>query len=220
MEKFVPERLGILGGTFNPIHYGHLRIAETLREVYALDEVRLIPTGIAPHRASPNVTDENRLSMTARALASAPQMKVDDREIRRKGVCYTIDTLNELKQAYPEAALVWLVGTDAFVELMRWHRWEELLEIAHLAVAYRPGLSLEDWQQTLPEPLKSVFETRLLQQKTFPYQIVSGKISLLPAEALEISATWLRTKAQEGRSLRFLTPAAVINYIEEHGLYR
>jgi nicotinate-nucleotide adenylyltransferase len=222
MGRFVPKpvTIGILGGTFDPIHYGHLRIAETLREVYALDSVRLIPTGLPPHRVSPNVTGDDRFQMVQLAIEHVPYFIADSREIVREGWCYTFDTLAEIRTENPKAQLVWLVGTDAFAQLMQWHRWQELLECAHLAIAHRPGASLQAWYAELPQALKQQYDQRQVLQSTMPYQVLTGKISLLPTILLDISATLLRDKVAQHESVRFLTPDSVIDYIEQHGLYQ
>jgi nicotinate-nucleotide adenylyltransferase len=215
-----PGAIGVLGGTFDPIHYGHLRIAETLREVYALDSVRLIPTGLPPHRASPNVTGHDRLQMVQLAVKQVPCFIADAREILREGWCYTFDTLAEIRLENPEAQLVWLVGTDAFAQLMQWHRWQELLDYAHLAIAHRPGVALQTWYAKLPYVLKQQYDQRRVLQSTMPFQALTGKISLLPTILLDISATLLRDKVARNESVRFLTPDPVIDYIEQHGLYQ
>lgn len=218
----MPERqkIGVLGGTFDPIHYGHLRIAETLREVYGLDKVLLIPTGLPPHRASPNVTGTDRLHMTQLAVGGMSHLVADAREVLRDGWCYTFDTLTELQQECPETDIVWLAGTDAFAGLTYWHRWTELLDLAHLAIACRPGLAMDHWYESLPVKLRQQYDLRLAVQNTMPYQLLTGKISLLPTINLDISATVLREKVRLGQSLRFLTPDSVIDYIDEHGLYQ
>ena len=222
MARFVsrPLKIGVFGGTFDPIHYGHLRIAETLREVYALEEVRFIPTGLPPHRVAPNVSGKDRLQMTQLASAAVINFIADPREILRQGRCYTVDTLLEIQRENPAAQLVWLLGTDAFIHLMQWHRWQELLDDAHMALVARPGVESQNWQAQLPNELAQQYEQRLVLQDTMPYQVLIGKISLLPTIPLDISATLLRRKIVQGESVRFLTPDAVIDYIEQHGLYR
>ena len=215
-----PFAIGVLGGTFDPIHYGHLRIAETLREVYALESVRLIPTGLPPHRASPQVTGHYRFQMVKSAVDHIPYFIADPREIKREGQCYTYDTLKEIQAENPQAQLVWMVGTDAFTQLFQWYRWQELLDYAHLAIVHRPGIALQSWYNQLPDQLKQQYDQRQVIQNTIPYQVLPGKISLLPSVFLDISATLLRNKITQHESVRFLTPDSVIDYINQHGLYQ
>lgn len=221
MGKFVSERLkiGFLGGAFDPIHYGHLSIAESLFHTYALDHVRLIPTGTPSHRDTPPSPAQDRLAMLKHAVEHIPYFKVDDIEILRTGVSYTIDTLMALQANYPEAQFVWALGTDAFMQLTQWRAWQILLDKAHLAIAIRPG-SDANWQEDLPFDLKQQYDARLVLQEDRPYQILPGKISLLPTVPLEISATRIRQQVHKQESVRFFTPDAVIDYIHHHGLYK
>ena len=132
--------IGIFGGTFDPIHYGHLRLAQEIAESLRLAEIRLIPGGTPPHRAAPQVSSQQRLEMVRLAAAGNPLFTVDDREVKRSGPGYTIETLTELRrEAGATQPLCVLLGADAFLELATWHRWHELFGLAHLIVAHRPG---------------------------------------------------------------------------------
>ena len=221
MGKFVSKRLkiGFLGGTFDPIHYGHLSVAEALFHTYNLDHVRLIPSGIPPHRELPSSSSKDRLSMLRRAVENIPYFKVDDIEISKAGFSYTIDTLVALQALFPHAQFVWALGTDGFKYFTKWRDWQTLLDKGHLAIAIRPGTDL-NWQEDLPFDLKQQYDARLVLQEDRPYQILQGKISLLPTLPLEVSATRIRHALHKKESVRFFTPDAVIDYIHQHGLYK
>lgn len=214
-----PKKIGMLGGTFNPIHYGHLSVAEALFHTYALDQVRLIPTGIPPHRDLPSVNAKDRLAMIKLAVNSIPYLLADDIEILRNNKSYTVDTLAALQEENQDAQFVWALGTDSFIHFTEWHAWQTLLDMAHLAIVVRPGVAAQDWHKDLPFALKQQYDARLVLQKDQPYEILQGKISLLPVVPLEISATQLRQQLQQQKSVRFFTPDPVIDYIHQHGLY-
>src|SRR5262245_12412890 len=133
------QPLGLFGGTFDPIHYGHLRTAFELWQALGLAEVRFMPTGSPPHREQTHASAGHRLAMVKAAVAGQPAFTVDDREVRRSGVSYSVDTLAELRAEHPDRSLCLLLGMDAFLGLPNWHRWRELLDLAHIVVAHRPG---------------------------------------------------------------------------------
>ncbi|HEV2009177.1 MAG TPA: nicotinate-nucleotide adenylyltransferase, partial [Burkholderiales bacterium] len=146
--------IGIFGGTFDPIHYGHLRLAQEIAESVRMAEIRLVPAGTPPHRAAPQVSSQQRLDMVRLAAAGNPLFTVDEREVKRSGPGYTVDTLVELRrEAGATRPLCMLLGADAFLELATWHRWHELFGLAHLIVAHRPGFPPESWPQRMPQPL-------------------------------------------------------------------
>ena len=147
--------LGIFGGTFDPIHYGHLRTAFELRQALKLAEVRFLPTGNPPHRDHTTADAEQRLAMVRAAVADQKGFVVDDREVRRTGVSYSVDTLTELRAEHPHRSLCLLLGMDAFLGLPHWHRWQEILSLAHVVVAHRPG-----WKAPTQGPLGEVMVDR------------------------------------------------------------
>ncbi|MDR3429555.1 nicotinate-nucleotide adenylyltransferase [Silvimonas sp.] len=203
--------LGIFGGTFDPIHNGHLILARALRDTFVLPEVRLIPTGLPPHRPVPPVSPQQRFDWVKQALAGESGLTADDREVRRDGYCYTVDTLAELQQALPDTLLVWLIGADSFHHLTTWQRWTDLLEAGHMVIAARPGY---DWTK-LSEEL-----TRVLQSREVPAQtdaLGKGRISILPTPLMPFSATDLREKLARGEDINGLTPVA--EAIRQSGLY-
>ena len=212
--------IGIIGGTFDPIHYGHLRLAEELGETLQLAEVRLVPSGTPPHRSAPQVAAEHRLAMVRLAAAGNPRFEVDDRELRRDGPAYTYDTLAGLRaECGVSAPLVLLVGADAFLDFATWHRWHELFGLAHIAVAHRPGFPAERWGERMPQPLAREYAARLMQQPLATHRQPAGGIVVVPFTALDISATAIRERLRMGASPRYLLPDSVIDYIRKQRLY-
>ena len=211
--------VGIIGGTFDPIHYGHLRLAEELGEALRLAEVRLVPTGTPPHRGAPQAAAEHRLAMVRLAAADNKRFTVDDREIRRAGPGYTHDTLAALRGELGSTPLVLLLGADAFLELATWHRWHELFGLAHIAIAHRPGFPVERWGERMPQPLAREYAARLMHQPLATHLQPAGGIVVVPFTALDISATTIRDRLRAGTSPRYLLPDSVIDYIQRHRLY-
>ena len=212
--------IGILGGTFDPIHYGHLRLGEELGEALKLEEVRLLPSGTPPHRSAPTAASEHRLEMTRLAAEDNPRFRVDDREIRRAGPGYMFDTLTSMRaEAGTTQPLVLLLGADAFLELATWHRWHELFGLAHIAVAHRPGFPVERWAEQMPQPLAREYTGRLMHQPLAVHLSPGGGVVVVPFTALDISATALREMLRTGRSPRYLLPAQVLDYIRSNDLY-
>jgi nicotinate-nucleotide adenylyltransferase len=212
--------IGIIGGTFDPIHFGHLRLAEELGETLKLAEVRLVPSGTPPHRSAPQVAAEHRLAMVRLAAADNPRFTVDDREMRRAGPGYTYDTLAALRaESGGSASFVLLLGADAFLEFATWHRWHELFDLAHIAIAHRPGFPAERWGERMPQPLAREYAARLMQQPLATHLQPAGGIVVVPFTALDFSATAIRVRLRGGASPRYLLPDSVIDYIRQHRLY-
>ena len=212
--------IGVLGGTFDPIHHGHLRLAEELGATLRLDTVRLMPSGTPPHRAAPQVAAEHRLAMTRLATAGNNRFQVDEREMRRAGPGYSYDTLSDLRAESGAARpLVLIVGADAFLEFATWHRWHEIFGLAHVAVAHRPGFPVERWSERMPQPLAREYSARLMQQPLAVHLTPAGGIVVVPFTALDISATAIRDMLKAGASPRYLLPDAVLDYIRAHRLY-
>lgn len=206
------KTIGIFGGSFDPIHFGHLALARGLRNVFALDEVRLIPTGQPPHREVSPVTPQQRLDWVRQALVGEEGLIADDREVRRAGYCYTIDTLTEIQQENPQALLVWLIGGDSFLYLNQWRRWRELLEAGHLAVAARPGFNLD----ALPQEIAAEYAVRAVSAS--PESLGKGRISVLPMPLLPFSSTDIRAKLAKSEDVSALTPVAA--QLRSAGYYR
>lgn len=212
--------IGVLGGTFDPVHNGHLRLAQELAESMRLAEVRIIPAGTPPHRAAPQVTGEQRLAMVRLAVAGNSLFTVDDREIRRSGPGYSVDTLTELRhEAGSMRPLCLLLGADAFLELATWHRWRELFGLAHLVVAHRPGFPPESWPERMPQPLAREYEARLLHAPFAVHLAPAGGIATQAIAALDISGSMIRDSLARGVSPRYLLPDPVLDYIRSNNLY-
>jgi nicotinate-nucleotide adenylyltransferase len=214
------QPVGLLGGTFDPIHYGHLRLAEELAEVLNISQVRFIPAGHPPHRGQPRAASQHRLEMARRAVADNPRFRLDTREIGKTGPCYSVDTLAALRaELPPNTPLVLFMGGDAFLGLTTWHEWRRLFDLAHIAVAHRPGYSLASWEDALPDPLRSLLSTRRCEQAAEIAEKPAGRVFLHTITQLDISASQIRDRALRGKSLRYLLPDSVIDYINENHLY-
>jgi len=205
---------GIFGGTFDPIHYGHLRTAFELLQALDLEEVRFIPAGDPPHRGEMFASADLRLEMVRLATARQPGFVVDERELHRDGPSYTVDTLSSLRAEQDAAPLGLIVGMDAFLGLTTWHRWEELLDLAHIIVAHRPGWKAPDLGP-LGE-LVSEFGTHRVQDL---HEAPGGRVHIHAVSQLEISSTEIRELIAAGRDPRFLMPDAVRNVILDSGCY-
>lgn len=207
--------LGLFGGTFDPLHTGHLRLAEEAREQLGLATVRLIPAGQPPHRDVPGAPARDRLAMARLAVADNPAFEVDPAEVLAAQPSYTILTLERVRaEVGPQRPLVLLLGVDAFLGLPTWKRWRELFDLAHLAVANRPGYTLDPARMT-PE-LAALCAHR--EAATVPPR-PAGALVRFPMTPLAISATDIRQRRAAGRSLRYLLPAPVLDYISAHQLY-
>nr|VFK58590.1 MAG: nicotinate-nucleotide adenylyltransferase [Candidatus Kentron sp. UNK]VFK68481.1 MAG: nicotinate-nucleotide adenylyltransferase [Candidatus Kentron sp. UNK] len=208
------ESIGILGGTFDPVHNGHLRFALEIRDALSLSSVRLIPLGRPPHRMPPLASDRMRLRMLAAAVRDEPRLMVDDQELRRNGFSYTVDTLDALRQRFPECALCLIMGADAFCQLNTWDRWRKILAFAHIIVAQRPGAPLprkgevahllDDWQ---------THDLARIREES------AGRIFVHPVPQLDISATRIRALVARGASIRYLVPDAVLEIMTHEQLY-
>jgi nicotinate-nucleotide adenylyltransferase len=210
-----PRRIGVLGGTFDPVHIGHLRGALEVAETLKLDEVRLTPNFRPPHRETPNSCAQDRLAMVRLAVQDLPLLAVDARELERDKPSYTLDTLESLRDELEHDDQIFLiVGWDAFCGLPGWHRWEELLDHCHILVMQRPDADSE-----APEALRDLLAARSVSD---PLALIgsSGQIAFVWQAPLEVSATRIRQFLASGRSVRFLVPDAVLAYINAHGLYR
>lgn len=211
--------LGILGGTFDPIHHGHLRLAEEARERLALAAVCLIPAGTPPHRHPPQADGPHRLAMVRAAVAANPGLTVDASEIESHGPSYTVPTLERLRAQHgPGRPLVLLLGADAFLGLTTWHRWQDLFALAHLAVATRPSHVLETTHMT--PALAAEFSQRQTLSAAALAEAPAGCIIPFGITPLDISATAIRAALATGGSARYLLPDGVLDYISRNRLYQ
>ncbi len=212
--------IGILGGTFDPIHLGHLRLAQEVADKLRLSGVRFVPSGTPPHRATPMAAAADRLAMVQRAVANNPLFSVDECEIGKTDLGYTVDTLTLLREEMGAAqSLVLLMGADAFLDLATWSRWHQLFDLVHIAVAYRPGFPVDTWQSRMPQPLAAEYQARLMHQPLAVHLAPAGGIVVVPIAELAISATLIRETTRNGASVRYLVPDEIYQYIQKHKLY-
>lgn len=208
------KAIGILGGTFDPIHMGHLRMALELHDSLKLERVHLVPCFRPVHRKLPTANPKARLEMVKCAVKNEAALVADDREIRRENPSYMIDTLLEMRAEYPDTPLCLIVGIDAFLGFPSWHKWKEILEQSHIVVAHRP-------QYQIPETgvIADLLKKRLQHDAGYLHEYQSGGILLQPITQLEISASDIRRQIAKGMNPRYLLPDAVYDYIKQHGIY-
>ena len=212
--------LGLYGGTFDPVHLGHLRLAEEAVDALGLSGVRWIPAGQPLLREVPSVAARQRLEMVRLATADNPRFSVDPAEVEADRPSYTVPTLERLRRPDVlggERPLVLLLGADAFAGVAAWHRWETLFELAHVAVAHRPGYCLE--ASALSVPLARTLKQRLSLDPAVLAASPAGRIVTFAMTPLDISATRIRAALSKGESVRYLLPDALIGYLQNHRLY-
>lgn len=208
--------LAILGGTFDPVHFGHLRVAWEVAE--QLDcELRLMPSAQPPHRLTPGADAEDRAAMLALALAGQDRLRLDRRELSRRGPSYSVDTLTEIRREIgPDRPLLWVLGADAFRGLTGWRRWRELPALVHLVAMTRPRQRLDKLDAALHDALVGRWTGKIERLHREP----AGRVLALRVTPLAISSSQVRAALAEGRSPRFLLPQAVLEHILKRGLYR
>lgn len=210
------ESIAIYGGTFDPVHIGHLRSAIDVRSKLKVGRLFVVPSSTPPHRQRPSVTPEVRLEMLRLSVADLAGIEVDDREINRSGMSYSIDTLAEFRSEYPTWRIYFILGADAFSLLHTWHRWQELTNFAHLVVLERPGSSS-------PQPTDPVLEwlsdKEISAVSAFGAE-TNGRVLRLKLVQWQVSATDIRERCRTGQSIDLLVPKAVQSFIDEHKLYQ
>jgi len=204
--------IGIFGGTFDPIHFGHLRSALEVKEIFGLSEVRWIPSAIPPHRKQPAATAGMRLQMLKIAIQNQSGFICDSRELDREGPSYMVDTLKSLQKDFPAETLLLFIGCDAFNRLTTWHEWTQLFAYAHIVVMTRPGFETQK--------LDAFFVLRQVGKINELFLTQAGKLYFQPVSQLDISATAIRTMIAEKKSPRYLLPDTVLNFITQYQLYR
>ena len=210
-------RIGMLGGTFDPIHLGHLRSAVELHEALMLDQLHMIPAQQPPLRDRPQVSAQQRFALLKAGIGDTPGVVADDRELRRDGPSYSVDTLIELRAEYgDQARLMMAIGYDAFLRLTQWHQPERLFAFAHLVVIARPGYS-----EPLPAALMELVGSRAVDSvETLMQRPCGGYLMLELPSLMAISATYIRKRLETGKSIRYLVPGAVEEAIKQRGLYQ
>ena len=200
------QRIGIFGGSFDPIHQGHLIVAESFRESMDLDSVVFLPAYVSPFKTETIPTsDKHRVEMLRLAICGNSSFRLDDREIKRGGVSYTVDSLRAMREEWPGAEFFMLVGSDSLVGFDRWREPEAVLSLAHLVVAHRGGWGSIAWED--------------LARVASPSQLANMQSRVLDVPQIEIASRDLRRRVREGRTIRYMVPAAVEAYIREHGLW-
>lgn len=208
--------IGILGGTFDPIHFGHLRIGLELLQDLSLDELRFIPAYQPPHRGTPTASGDQRLQMLRVATSDMPRCVIDEREYHRQGRSYTIDTLLSLRQELGnDIAIALIVGSDSFQSLDTWHRWTELIKHTHIVIACRPG-----WQNIETSAVGRQLATHFISDPSLLKKKSSGYVLPWNVTQLAISATAIRAMIKQNKSPRFLLPDSVLDIINSQQLYR
>lgn len=201
------QKLGILGGTFNPVHHGHLILAQDALEHFGLDRVLLIPCAQPPHKSPEKLAAaEHRVAMLRMAIGDDPRFEVSALELERRGPSYTIETIKALQAERPTATLHFIIGTDSLLELHQWYLVGQLLELCEFVTMLRPGF-----------PVEHLTEERLHLPARWGSRLLAN---LFPGHAADISSTDIRRRVAAGRSIRYLVPAAVARYIAAEGLYR
>lgn len=206
--------LALLGGTFDPVHYAHLRCADEAREKLGLDRLYLLPAGTPPHRRSPQASNAQRMKMLQLAMAEFPDLQIDRREFERDGPSYMVDTLQELRGESPQRPLLLLIGQDAANYLDRWHHWQNLFELAHIVIMTRPGEA-----PAYRSELAQEIERRQVMDIQTMLASAAGYVLALEVAAIDICATTIKTMIGLGRSPRGMLPGQVLDYINEQGLY-
>lgn len=206
--------IGILGGTFDPVHHGHLRVALEIHARLKLEKVHLVLSARPPHRDSPTASPQQRLTLLQTAVAGEAALLADDRELRREGASYMVDTLQGLREEYTDTPLCLILGMDAFRGLPHWHEWQKIIDLAHLVVVQRPETST---------PMTTTMQQFLTQHQVDTVEQVwqrpAGTIFMQQVPALTISATKIRMLIANGGNPRYLLPDAVLDLIQSQQLY-
>lgn len=207
--------IGILGGTFDPVHYGHLRTALDVQQQLSLREVRFIPCGQPPHRYAPVASASQRLAMVRAAIAVRESFVADDREMKRDGPSYMVDTLKSLKHDFKSESLCLLLGTDAFNGLAQWYQWQDIFDFANIAVMQRPRMEspVELNQRLLAQLKKRIVDADNLKTHK------NGAVCFVQVTQLDISATEIRQQWQQGKDIQFLLPDSVLKLMQQQDIY-
>jgi len=211
--------IGILGGTFNPVHFGHLRMAQELADALNLDHVSFIPAANPPHKDAPAISAAQRAEMVQLAISNNDSFVFDDRELKRNGASYSIDTLQSLRDELgKDASITLFMGSDAFTKFDTWHRWQEIIQLCHIALVQRPQLRGHD--NKLSSTLETFLHNHYSENADDLHSQPAGIVTMRQITALDISSTAIRHALQHGDSVRYLMPDSVIEYIQQHRLYQ
>jgi nicotinate-nucleotide adenylyltransferase len=206
------QHIGLFGGSFNPVHQGHILAADSVRTQLGLDEIRFLPPSHSPIKTSPELSDAHRTEMLERAISGYPALKIDARELQRPGPSYTIDTLKEIAGDHLGDRLYLLIGMDAWEQFEHWHQWREIIKYCHLVVLSRPNYAhvalSEFWQEKLSSDIQGLKGS------------AAGRLVFVTIPASEAASNEIRERIKQGRSTHNDLPQAVIDYIQEQQLYR
>lgn len=205
----------VLGGTFDPVHFGHLRMAQEMLNKFPSADVFLMPSAYPPHRTEPAASPEQRIEMLRLVLDNIPNLHVDTRELERETPSYSVISLGEIRKEIGDKSLIFIMGTDAFAKLEQWHRWQELLNLTNILVIGRPSCELPK-KGTVAEVYTQCSVSSALELANHQY----GKIAYYQMPQLDISSTFIRKQIKNGKSPRFLMPSVIIEYIQAHSLYK
>jgi len=209
------QAVGILGGSFDPIHHGHLRSALDVCDSLALDGIHLLPNFISPHKSISHASDHHRLAMLTLAIEDCEKLRIDPQELNSNTSCFTIDTLEKLRLSHPTSPLCFLMGMDSLRSFTHWHRWQDILDLCHLVVSARPG-----WDLPTDGDVAQLLTQRQVNEPSALHQQLAGKIYLHQAYPLAISSSEIRELCRREKSIKFLVPNNVQQYISKHQLYR
>jgi len=205
--------IGIIGGTFDPIHFGHLRPALEIAEKLHLEEVRFIPSATPPHRWKPEATAKQRLEMVKLAIQEVDSFVLDDREYQREGASYTVETLQTIRDEIgTEKPLCMILGMDAFASFTQWHDWQKILALSHIVISSRPNYD--------DSKIESWMKDRIVNDSAELTNTPAGKLYFCKVIQLDISATFIRKQIKMASSPRYLTPTDVVEYLQKHSLYQ
>lgn len=207
--------IGVYGGSFDPVHFGHLRIALEITDNLNLSQLLFIPCAVPPHRTAPVASWDQRLAMLEYAIGKVPEFRIDPRESGREGPSYMVDTLKSLRSEKPDAVFCLILGYDAFTQLDQWYQWRTLFKLAHIVIADRPGI-----KQNLNPDLNEEYQNRVIVNYKLLEKKTAGYIINLTVTGLDISSSKIRHLLHSGKSILFLTPDSVIEYIQSHHLYK
>ncbi len=207
--------IGIYGGTFDPIHFGHLRTVLEVKESLGLSCVRLIPCHRPPHRKQPAASEQQRLQMLQLAVNGEPGFEIDEQELQRPDMSYTVDTLTAIRASHAQTPLCLIMGQDAFANFHRWHRWQTILQLAHLVIMKRPGENA-----LYHARITDIIRQHISTDKQSLHSKLAGHILFQPVTQLDISATRIRQLLHSGNNPRYLLPDVVLQFIKQQKLYQ
>ena len=208
--------IGIFGGTFDPVHYGHIKPALSVKDALHLEQLRFIPNRVPPHRETPWLDVDQRLALLKSALAEYEGVVIDERELEREGPSYMVDTLRSLKEDFPQQSFCLIIGMDAFMGINRWHRWRELFELCHIIVTQRPGFDESVIADKMDADDADFLQQKIARNISDLTLQPTGKILLQSVPQLDISSTMIRESLSRGEDISQWIPAAA--YTQLRGL--